>query len=182
MIKINLLSQVRAKKIKKRAEIQYQLWLFGGSLVILVVCLGYGWFYLNDRVKTLEAEKQEKDQRLAVLREKVKEVENIERDKRNFEEKIRIIKQLKANQSGPVHLLDQISRNKPDRIWLVSMSQKGKSVTIGGKALTNSELVDFIDALKTSGFFSNIELHESRQEVQDGVPIFNFSLTCTMKI
>jgi len=182
MIKINLLSQLRAKKVKKQVEVQYQLWLFGGFLLVLIMVLGYFWFYLNDRLHTLQGEKVSLEQNLAVLKQKVKEVESYEKDKKIFEEKIRVIQQLKLNQGGPVHLLDQLSRNLPPRVWLMGLTQQGKNVAIEGKAMTNSELVDFIDNLKRSKFFSDIQLLESRQAVEGNVPIYNFKLNCTMAI
>jgi type IV pilus assembly protein PilN len=182
MIKINLLSQLRAKKVKKQAEIQYQLWLFGGFLVLAVVVLGYLWFYLNDRITNLQTERIAMDQTLNQLKVKVKEVENFEKDKKNFEEKINVIQQLKFNQSGPVHLLDEVSRNLPARVWLVALTQNNRNVSIEGKAITNSEIVDFIDNLKKTQFFSNIELLESRQATEGNVPIYNFKLSATMAV
>jgi type IV pilus assembly protein PilN len=81
-----------------------------------------------------------------------------------------------------VYLLDQVSRNLPSRVWLIALTQQGKNVGIEGKAMTNSELVDFIDNLKRSKFFSDIQLLESRQTVDGNVPIYNFKLNCTMAI
>jgi type IV pilus assembly protein PilN len=182
MIKVNLLSQLRAKKVKKQAEVQYQLWLFGGFLAVLVMVLGYFWFYLDDRLDTLQGEKVTMEKSLVILKQKVMEVENFEKDKKTFEEKIKVIQQLKLNQSGPVYLLDQVSRNLPSRVWLIALTQQGKNVGIEGKAMTNSELVDFIDNLKRSKFFSDIQLLESRQTVDGNVPIYNFKLNCTMAI
>ena len=182
MIKINLLSQLKAKKIKKQAEVQYQLWLFGGFLLVLIMVLGYFWYYLDDRLQTLQGEKVAMEKQLAVLRQKVKEVENFEKDKKIYEEKINVIQQLKLNQAGPVHLLDQVSRSLPSRVWLIGLTQQGKSVAIEGKAMTNSELVDFIDSLKRSKFFSDIQLLESRQTTDGNVPIYNFKINCIMAI
>jgi len=59
--------------------------------------------------------------RLKEIKEKVKEVENYERDKKTYEEKIAIIQNLKKSQRGPVHVIDEISRMLPDRVWLVSL-------------------------------------------------------------
>ena len=180
MIKINLLPQLRAKKVKKQIEIQYQQWLFSTLLVVLILVLGYFWFYLNERIQSLENEKISMTQSLNVLKEKVKEVESFESDKKIFEAKIKIIQQLKLNQGGPVHLLDQVSRNLPARVWLIGLAQQGNAVTIEGKAMSNSELVDFIDNLKRSKYFSDIQLLESRQGIESNVPIYNFKLNCMM--
>jgi len=92
MIKINLLPQLRAKKVRKQIEIQYQLWFFSTLLVVLILVLGYFWFYLNDRIQNLQNERIAMTQSLGALKEKVKEVEGFEKDKKIFEEKIRIIR------------------------------------------------------------------------------------------
>ena len=72
MIKINLLSQLRAKTVKKQIEIQYQLWFFSTLLVVLILVLGYFWFYLNDRIQNLQNERIAMTQSLGALKEKVK--------------------------------------------------------------------------------------------------------------
>lgn len=182
MIKVNLLSQLRGKKVRKKMEVQSQLWLFCGLLVVLILVLGYFWFYLNDRIDSLQRERMTMTQNLGAMKEKVREVESFEKDKKSFGEKIKIIQQLKLNQSGPVLLLDQVSRSLPARVWLIGLTQEGKTVTITGKAITNSELVDFIDNMKRSKFFSDIELLESRQGIEGNIPIYNFKLNCTMTL
>jgi type IV pilus assembly protein PilN len=120
----------------------------------------------------------EKD--LAALKVKVKEVEDYEKNKKNFEEKIGIIEQLRKNQSGPVHLLEEISRSLPDRVWLTSLTEQGGKIDLEGKAVTNAEIVDFINNLKTSRYISEIQLIESRQTAEGGIPVYNFKLKCTM--
>lgn len=182
MIKINLLPHLKAKRAKRQTVVQYQMMLLVGLLVVIVGGLGYFWFYLDNRVEALQGQQMALNNRLNALKAKVQEVENFERDKKSFEEKIEIIRQLKVNQGGPVQLLDQVSRSLPTRVWLVKMSQRGNQLAIEGKALTNSVLVDFIDQLKQSNLFSDVQLLESRQIQEKDVPVYNFRLNCLIKL
>jgi type IV pilus assembly protein PilN len=99
-----------------------------------------------------------------------------------LEEKNRIIGQLKKNQSGPVHLLDELSRNLPDRVWLLAMSEQGGKIDLEGRAITNSDIVDFVNNLKRSPFFKDIQIIESRQssDNEKKISLYNFKLTGTI--
>lgn len=176
MIKINLLPTQKAKKGKKKVEIQSQLILASVVLSVLLLILGYVWILLNEKVDNLTAEKTKLTTELGVLKAKVKEVENYEKDKKAVEEKIKIIEQLRTNQSIPVHLLDQISRSLPEKVWLVTVNEQNGVIDLEGKATTNSEIVDFINNLKRSSLFKDVQILESRQNLEGTISIYTFKL------
>jgi type IV pilus assembly protein PilN len=180
MIRINLLPTTKAKRVKKRTELQTQLMLAGISVGLTVILCGYFWWQLNHQISTLRNEKAKATKERDVLKEKVKEVDNFEENKKLLEEKNRIIEQLKRNQSGPVHLLDEISRNLPDRVWLVALNEQGGKIDLEGRAITNSDIVDFINNLKRSSFFKDVQIVESRQSTDNEkkIALYNFKLTC----
>jgi len=181
MIKINLLGVERTKRpSKKRKEMPLQGAGLVVGLVLLGVALGYVWWYLSNTIGTLTQQTVTLNQDLAALKIKVKEVEDYEKNKKSFEEQIGIIEQLKRNQSGPVHLLEEISRSLPDRVWLTSLTEQGGKIDLDGKASTNAEIVDFINNLKTSRYVSDIQLIESRQVAEGGIPVYSFKLKCTL--
>src|SRR3989338_2661015 len=180
MIKITPLGGGRAKKARKRIEIPFQMAGVIGGVVLLFGGMGAYWWYLSSTVSTLTQQTVTLNQELAALKVKVKEVEDFEKNKKTFEEKIGVIEQLRKNQSGPVHLLEEISRSLPDRVWLIALSEQGGKIDLEGKAVTNAEIVDFINNLKTSRYMSEIQLIESRQTAEGGIPVYAFKLKCTM--
>ncbi|HKZ40082.1 MAG TPA: PilN domain-containing protein [Candidatus Hodarchaeales archaeon] len=179
MIRINLITTGKAKRVKKRTELQTQLILAGISMGLTVILCGYFWWQLNNQISVLVSDRAKATKERDVLKEKVKEVDNFEENKRVLEEKNRIIGQLKRNQSGPVHLLDELSKNLPDRVWLVSMSEQEGKIDLEGRAITNSDIVDFINNLKRSSFFKDIQIVESRQtsDNEKKISLYNFKLT-----
>jgi len=178
MIKINLLAIPKARKAKKQMEIQYEFVLAGVLIGFVVVACVYFWYLMNSQISRLHEEKTKASAELTVLKEKVKEVENYESNKKVLEDKNRIIEQLKKNQGAPVHLLDELSKSiEPLKIWLTTIT-----VDIEGKAITNADIVEFINNMKNSKFFSDIQLIESKQAIELNIPIYNFKLRCTMVI
>lgn len=176
MIKINLLSSQKAKKTRKKIEIQSQLILASVVLSVVLLFVGYFWILLNERVDHLQADKAKLTTELGVLKAKVKEVENYERDKKIVEDKIKIIQQLRKNQSIPVFLLDEVSKSLPERVWLVGLVEQGGMIDLEGKATTNGEIVDFINNLKRSSLFKDVQILESRQSMEGTVSIYTFKL------
>jgi type IV pilus assembly protein PilN len=176
MIRINLLPTQKAKKGKKKVEIQSQLILASAVLSVLFLILGYSWISLNEKVDNLTTEKTKLTTELGVLKTKVKEVENYERDKKAVEEKIGIIEQLRKNQSIPVLLLDQISRSLPEKVWLLNLNQQNGVIDLEGRATTNSEIVDFINNLKKSPLFKDVQIVESIQNMEGAISIYTFKL------
>ena len=176
MIKINLLSAQKAKKTRKKIEIQSQLILASVVLSVVLLIWGYVWILLNEKVDRLQSDKAKLTTELGLLKAKVKEVENYERDKKIVEDKIKIIQQLRKNQSIPVFLLDEVSKSLPEKVWLVGMVEQGGTVDLEGKATTNGEIVDFINNLKKSALFKDIQILESRQSMEGAISIYTFKL------
>lgn len=181
MIKINLLAERKAAKAKAATS---SLKLEGppGSqnfLLVGIVALGFlvagGWYLqkastlkrLNSELKAEQAEAQ----RLVEIRKKADE---FKRQKELLERKINLITELKKSQSVPVHILDQVSRNLPDFLWLESMTAVSNNVNVVGKATTYNAVSNFYDNLIASGRFTNVVMGKAA-EVPEGVA---FSLSC----
>ena len=182
MIKINLLGVPRARKARKQAEGRSQIILGGVVIGATLIAVGYSWYLLDQRLSNLQKQKEGMETHLAQLKAKVKEVENFEKDKAAFEEKIRVIEQLRKNQSGPVHVLDEISRSLPDRVSLTSLASQANQLDLEGRAVTNAAIVEFIANLKNSKYFTDVELIESREVKESDISAYSFRLKCRTNI
>ena len=181
MIRINLLPTRKAKRtFTIRVGVKPNISLFIAATLVIFLLEGIAWYWLNSTLSSLSEEKQALDAKLKEVREKVKEVENYEKDKKIYEEKIAIIQNLKRNQKGPVHVLSELSRMLPERVWLVSLRETGKDISIIGSGMTNDDIVRYVNNLKSSKLFRNVQLIESRQIVDSGISIYSFSLTFSL--
>ncbi len=182
MIKVNLLGIERPKRARRTGKAPGGLVGVLGLTLALIGGMALVWWTMAARVSALEQEKVARNEELALLKTKVKEVEDYEKNKKSFEEKIAIIEQLRKNQIGPVRLLDELSRGLPDRVWLTSLTEQAGKVDLEGRAVTNAEIVEYINNLKASQYISDIQLIESRQVSEGGIPVYNFKLKCTLVV
>ena len=163
MIKINLAREGRAVRGAGAAPVAAGAPTAGGAnlnnvliagltIVGLLVAAGY-WFW----------QKRERDERLEtiVLREAeakklesiIAEVEDYQRRKDSLQNRIDLINQLKQNQKGPVRIMDQISRDLPDLVWLDNMTINSGRVSISGRGLNPNAIALFIENVKNDPYF-----------------------------
>ena len=180
MIRINLLSEAKPSKSRSfKPNIQMpgnipQNLLMVALVALTLVFVSWKWYSLkaehsdlSGRIVKAEAEKKRLDEIIAKG-----DTYKARRDLLN--KKIGLITQLKKNQSGPVHLLDEISRKLPDFLWLDRMSGVNNGVTISGKATTYNAVSNFYNNLTGSKYFDQVILG-SIISTSGGI---TFSLTC----
>ncbi len=179
MIRINLLP---TKKIRKQLGIKQELLAAGLFLVLVMIILGLLWSSQTGKIEQLTMQKNQKQQKLDQLKKIVAEVEQFKKDKALYEQRIQIIKDLEAQQSGPVHVLDELSLNVPDQLWFDKMTLKGSALTISGAAFANISIVDFINNLKRSPYFQNVQLMESKLSKKGNIRFYNYKLSASVTI
>jgi type IV pilus assembly protein PilN len=167
MIRINLLAVERstAKRTATRTAITpAQRVTFGASLILLSTVLGIGWWFWS--LRTLSAQLDEDISRAEVetkqLRTVLQQVQKFETRKAQLQQRVTLIEQLRKGQSGPVHLLDEISKGVPDRLWLITMTQRATEFTIEGQTTSLTSLSDFVSNLEASNWFKRpVEIVDS---------------------
>ena len=102
--------------------------------------------------------------------------------KKQLEDKNRIIEQLEKARTGPVRALDNVSQSlEPLKLWLMKMNVKGNSIELEGRALTNDDIVEFVNNLRRTDYFTIIRLQESRAAVDNKMNLYQFKLDLSMK-
>jgi type IV pilus assembly protein PilN len=180
MIKINLLP-TKKKPPKKVIDLQQQLLL--GLLLIVLVVMGM-WFFWSSQANKIAALEKAKTAAEARMREQenvLKEVKNVEEERKNYTEKIGIIQQLKKNQEGPVRLLDEISKALPLGVNVASLNASSNNINIEGEAFTNDDIVRFVDNLKASRLLSDVTLLETSQAKREGIDVYKYKLQFAYK-
>ncbi len=107
----------------------------------------------------IQSATQEELRLSAILRE----VQQFEARKRQLEQRVTLINELRKGQNAPVHIVDQISRALPEMTWVTSLKQEGYQVTIEGRCLTLTSLSDFVGNLEASAYFRKpVEIIDSK--------------------
>jgi type IV pilus assembly protein PilN len=177
LIRINLFPSKRGRVSKKAIDFRNYLMLVGSATAVVVLGGGLLTWAMASRIHSLQAEKQQVQAQLVDLKAKSAQIATFEDDRKTFEEKIKIIAQLKTRQGRPVQFLDTMAHRIPDRVWLTRLEEKGGTVTVVGRALTNADIVDMIRSMKDQAFLSDVQLVESRQVQSKDLSAYEFTLT-----
>ncbi|HWV47608.1 MAG TPA: PilN domain-containing protein, partial [Nitrospira sp.] len=155
MIRINLLpGGPKGRAAKPQYDVRAQALL--GIGVILITLVGCWWYSasLDSELEARQEEKRDKEKQVVQLKEQVKKVQDFEQRKKLLEDKNRIIDQLEQSRMGPVKVLDHVSQSlEPLKVWLTKLGVASDMVELEGKALTNDDVVEFVNNLRRTDYF-----------------------------
>lgn len=175
MIRINLLP-VRAAQRKEK--VRNQLVVFFLCLVLVLVGCGAVFFQQQSANQELKQEIAQIEAKNNALKKQIGEVRDFEKRKAELNKKLDVLKNLKENKSGPVRLLDELSRALPEKLWLTSFAESGGSIKIDGYGIDQNVVAEFMRNLASSPYYENIELGVTEQSKLGDVKVQKFSLTC----
>jgi type IV pilus assembly protein PilN len=175
MIHINLLSPERERPKRSKAVSSFdgsgQKVTVACTLILALAGVGVAWWYWSlqqesSRLSDMLANAQQESQR---LRTAIAQVQKFDEQRAQLQQRVTLIEQLRRGQSGPVHMLDEISRSLPDQLWLTQLEQKGSDLTVEGRCLAFTSLSDFVGNLDRSGWFKKpVEITDSQLDQVQG--------------
>lgn len=177
MIKINLIGKERSEPGQVAVERQSRTAMLY-FLIVIATLAGLGWWYmsLKNHIAQLEDDKTKAEQEKARLVLVIKQVEEYEIQKKALETRVNVIENLKRNQAGPVHMLDEVSKALPEFLWIGKLIQSGgNQVRLEGQATSYNAIADFITNLDQSGYFANTGL-SSASRLAEGQEVFSYSI------
>jgi type IV pilus assembly protein PilN len=184
MIRINLLAVERERSKRTGALIPAAHRItIAASLIVLATFLGVAWWFwaLRQTSNRLDADIAKGEVETQQLRSVLAQVQKFEARKAQLQQRVSLIEQLRRGQNGPVHLLDEIGKALPDRLWLTEMAQKGDDFVIVGMTTSLTGLSDFVGNLEGSPWFKKpIDIVDSQvtTDAKTG-DIYKFSIKAT---
>ena len=155
MIRINLLSEGK-KAVRATRAPTAGMTIAGQDLGTILLAVGFvaGVVAGGANVMMVKNQVKEKDRQIAAAQREadelaaiLEEVADYESKKASLENKIQVINDLKANQRGPVRIMDEVSRALPQLLWLTNLDMKGSVITIKGEAFNPNAIANLIDNL-----------------------------------
>jgi type IV pilus assembly protein PilN len=172
MIRINLLPTKAARK--KEAVV---LQLVVGAAAIAATLVVYFWM---ERIKNQEIEAEQLaindlNAKINQLQTIIKQVEDYKQKRRDLNQKIDTIKRLNDQRSGPVKLIEEFTYVVPRKAYITTYREVGKQLTLEGAAADGATVADFVDNLRGSKFFQDVQLIQVQAEGQKKV---RFNINC----
>ncbi len=179
MIRINLLP-VRAAR--KKEEVQRQILVFGLFLVALLAVSVFWWQATNSTLAGIQDENGKLEEEIANLKKIIGEVDEYKAQQALLEKKLEVIRQLKANKTGPVHLLDELAVRIPEKLWLETVEESAQKVTLRGVSINNEVIATFMNKLEESDYFKDVYLVSIQARSEADIKLKEFTITSRLTV
>ncbi|MFN0061978.1 MAG: PilN domain-containing protein [Myxococcaceae bacterium] len=158
MIRINLLPVRQGKK----RELGKQ-WLVLGGVLVLGTLIGNALWYTSRAsvASNKHQELKQRQQRNAELEKVIGEVTNINKRKKEVEDKLKVLGDLRKSRSGPVRMLDALAIATPRKVWVTRFEEVTKKADQGssstgrnpikilGFGFTHEDVAEFMKGLSS---------------------------------
>jgi type IV pilus assembly protein PilN len=165
MIRINLLTVERERTRKRVGIPAAHRVTIAASMILAGTVLLIGWWFwsLRQQSAKLDADLAHAEIETRQVRSVLDQVRKFEAQKAMLQQRVSLIEQLRKGQTGPVHLIDEIAKSLPERLWLNELVQTGSDFTISGMTDSMTGVSDFATNLETTKWFKKpVEIVDSQ--------------------
>lgn len=178
MIRINLLPHRQIKRAERQR--QFNLMLIGtvavaGFLVFLVQT------YISTEIDSQTSRNSRLETAIAGLDKQIEEIKVLKSQIQDVLERKQVVENLQSNRSQAVVVLDEISRQLPEGMYLKSIKQKGNEISLEGVADTNARIATLVRNLSNSESMESPVLIEIKAVTVNNLKQNGFTLKVNLK-
>lgn len=155
MARINLLPW--REQLREERKQRFLVTLIG-SLVVAVGLVFLGDMLLNGAIDNQNARNQFIRNEITVLESRIKEIDELQAQRQQLIERMKIIQDLQLNRPVTARIFDQMTRTLPDGLYYESVRMKGKTISIAGAAESNNRVSELMRSMDASEWLSKATL------------------------
>ncbi|MES2499852.1 MAG: PilN domain-containing protein [Pseudomonadota bacterium] len=179
MMRINLLPHRQLK----RAERQRQFGLMALMAAVIAGAVVFmGWTYLSAKKDSQIERNGRLEQAITELDKEIADIKDLKDQISNVLERKQIVENLQTNRSQSVVILDELSRQLPEGLYLKSVKQQGNLITLEGVADTNARVATLVRNLSVSNWMESPNLIEIKAMTLNGIRQNDFTLNVSLKV
>jgi len=183
IVRINLLPhrELKRQRQKQAFFLMTGLSVVAGAALVLLV-----WSVLEGYIDNQRGRNKLISDENRRLDAQIKEIATLRQEIDALRARQKAVEDLQADRNEPVYLLDELTRQTPEGIYLRSIKQEDRKVTIAGWAASNERVSEFLRNLTNNGrYVERPELIEIKLagSTPDGIQrrLFDFSMNFYMK-
>ncbi len=154
-LRINLLDWRQERRELRKRQFQAMLGIAAGTSVTLLLLV---YLLMGRAVERQDRRNDYLRQQIAEVDQKIKEIQELEKVKRNLVSRMRVIEELQASRSATVHFFDELVNTLPEGVSLTTVKQTGTGVVIEGVAESNARVSGYMKNLDASQWFDDPKL------------------------
>jgi len=156
MVRINLLPW---REIKRKERERQFYSILGGSALLMGAVILYVYLHINSLIDQQNARNSFLQSEIAIVDKQIKEIEELEAEKRKLLARMNVIQQLQSSRPVIVHMLDEIVNALPEGVYLTSIAQAKDTITLQGVAQSNARVSAFMRNIDKSEWLDNPKLN-----------------------
>lgn len=179
MIRINLLPHRQLK----RAERQRQFGLMGLMAAVAAGAVVFtGWTYLGAQKSSQLERNGRLEQAITKLDKEIADIKDLKDQIGSVLERKQVVENLQTNRSQAVVILDELTRQLPEGLYLKSIKQVGNLITLEGVADTNARVATLVRNLSVSNWMESPNLVQIVSTTVNNVKQNDFILNVNLKV
>ncbi len=177
-IRLNLLPH----REQRRVRLRRQFWVFAAgalAIALLVAVTVHG--VLETMFDAQAARNEFLKQEIARVDKQIEAVRRLREDIDALIARKKIIEALQTDRGQSVAILDELARRVPDGVYLRSIRQEGRRVSLTGIAQTNARVSSLMRNLEDSRIFETPVLIEVRTAERGARRLAEFTMTTSVR-
>jgi len=179
MIRVNLLPHRQIKREARQREFGLMA-LFSAIAAAVIIFLGYT--FINAKIDAQAERNSRLDAAIVKLDKEIADIKDLKDQISTMLERKQVVENLQTNRSQAVVVLDELSRQLPEGMYLKSIKQQGNVISIEGVADTNARVATLVRNLSTSNWMESPSLVEIKSVVVNTLKQNAFSLNVNIKV
>lgn len=179
MMRINLLPHRQIK----RAERQRQFGLMALLAAVAASAIVFaGWTYLGAKKQTQLERNTRLETAITNLDKEIADIKDLKDQISNVLARKQVVENLQSNRSQAVVVLDELTRQLPEGLYLKSIKQTGNTITLEGVADTNARVATLVRNLSVSNWLESPNLVQIITSTTNNIKQNDFTLTVNLKV
>jgi type IV pilus assembly protein PilN len=179
MIRVNLLPHRQLRREARQREFGL---MAGFSAIAASVIIFMGWTYINSQVDAQAERNGRLDAAIVKLDKEIADIKDLKDQISTMLDRKQVVENLQTNRSQAVVVLDELSRQLPEGMYLKSIKQQGNVISIEGVADTNARIATLVRNLTVSNWMESPNLVEIKSAVVNGLKQNAFTLNVSLKV
>jgi type IV pilus assembly protein PilN len=179
MIRINLLPHRQIRREARQREFGLMS-LFSAIAAAVIIFLGYT--YINAKIDAQAERNARLDAAIVKLDKEIADIKDLKDQISTMLERKQVVENLQTNRSQAVVVLDELSRQLPEGMYLKSIKQQGNVISVEGVADTNARVATLVRNLSTSNWMELPSLVEIKSVIVNTLKQNAFALNVNIKV
>ena len=179
MIRVNLLPHRQIKRAAKQREFGLMALMAAGAACAVVFL---GWQFLSSQNNTQLERNSRLEKANADLDKQIADIKDLKDQINNVLERKHVVENLQTNRSQAVVILDELTRQLPEGVYLKSIKQSGNIITLEGVADTNARVATLVRNLSVSNWMESPNLVVINAATVNNIKQNDFTVTVSLKV